>query len=173
MFKFLEKASDGAFFLGKWITFAYIAAVTILSILGVIFRSAGSALTWNEELMRWLLVSLAYIGASVGMRTKNHIGIEFFLTRLKFKVQRIVLVIGYIAIVVFLIIVLVYGFQVALNARRQLGSIVRIPMIYVKMNVPLGSLLMLIHILYLGAGIVREKSDLRKYMVSGGEGSLE
>jgi TRAP-type C4-dicarboxylate transport system permease small subunit len=173
MFRILEKASDGAFFVGKWLTFVYIAAVTVLSILGVIFRSAGSALTWNEELMRWLLVSLAYIGASVGMRTRNHIGIEFFLTRMKFTVQKILIIIGYIAIVLFLIIVLVYGFQVAMSARRQLGSIVRIPMVYVKMNLPLGSLLMLTHILYLGVGIFREKSDLRKYMVSGGEGTIE
>ena len=173
MFRFLEKASDGAFFLGKWLTFIYIAAVTTLSILGVIFRSAGSALSWNEELMRWLLVSLAYIGASVGMRTKNHIGIEFFLARMKMNAQRILIIIGYAAIVLFLIIVLVYGFQVAWSARRQLGSIVRIPMVYVKMNLPLGALLMLTHILYLGAGIVREKNDLRKYMIAGGEGSVE
>ena len=173
MFRFLEKASNGAFFLGKWLTFIYITAVTVLSILGVFFRSAGSALTWNEELMRWLLVSLAYIGASVGMRTKNHIGIEFFLTRMKVSVQRILIIVGYAAIIVFLLIVLVYGFQVALSARRQLGSIVRIPMIYVKMNLPLGSLFMLTHILFLGAGVAREKNDLRKYMVSGGEGSIE
>jgi TRAP-type C4-dicarboxylate transport system permease small subunit len=123
--------------------------------------------------MRWLLVSLAYIGASVGMRTRNHIGIEFFLTRLKFNTRKIVVIAGYATVIFFLIIILIYGFQTAIHARRQYGAILRIPMLYVKMNLPLGSLLMLIHMMYLGAGILREKNDLREYMISGGEGSIE
>jgi TRAP-type C4-dicarboxylate transport system permease small subunit len=173
MFKILEKASNAAYFIGKWITFIYILGVTVLSILGVFFRAGGRALTWNEELMRWLLISLAYIGASVGMRTRNHIGIEFFLSRLKFKTRKIIVILGYAAVVFFLIIILIYGFQTALYARRQYGAILRIPMLYVKMNLPLGSLLMLIHMAYLSAGILREKKDLREYMISGGEGSIE
>jgi TRAP-type C4-dicarboxylate transport system permease small subunit len=173
MFRILEKASNIAYFIGKWITFIYILGVTVLSIMGVFFRMGGRALTWNEELMRWLLISLAYIGASVGMRTKNHIGIEFFLARLKFNIRKIVVIAGYAAIVLFLVIILIYGFQTALNARRQYGAILRIPMLYVKMNLPLGSLLMLIHMMYLGAGIWGEKNDLREYMISGGEGTIE
>jgi TRAP-type C4-dicarboxylate transport system permease small subunit len=107
------------------------------------------------------------------MRTRNHIGIEFFLSRLKFNTRKIIVLIGYVAIVFFLIIILIYGFQTALNARRQFGAILRVPMLYVKMNLPLGALLMLIHMMYLGAGIFREKNDLREYMISGGEGSIE
>jgi TRAP-type C4-dicarboxylate transport system permease small subunit len=93
--------------------------------------------------------------------------------RLKFNTRKIMITIGYVAIVVFLLITLVYGFMAALNARRQFGAILRVPMLYVKLNLPLGSLLMLIHITYLSSGIFREKNDLRKYMISGGEGSME
>jgi TRAP-type C4-dicarboxylate transport system permease small subunit len=173
MFRILEKASDVAYFIGKWMTFIYILGVTVLSVMGVFFRMGGRALTWNEELMRWLLISLAYIGASVGMRTRNHIGIEFFLMRLKFDTRKIIIIISYAAIVSFLIIILIYGFQTALDARRQYGAILRVNMMYVKMNLPLGSFLMLIHITYFGMGILREKEDVRKYMISGGEGSIE
>lgn len=174
MFKILEKASNAAWFAGKWITFAYISAVTILSILGVFFRLAGNALSWNEELMRWLLISLAYIGASVGMRTKNHIGIEFLLSRMKFGTRKFFVLFGYAAVVAFLVIVFIYGLRVAITARFQYGAILyRIPMLYVKMNLPLGALFMLIHLAYLTAGIIQEKNDLGKYMMSGGEGSVE
>jgi TRAP-type C4-dicarboxylate transport system permease small subunit len=169
----LKKASDGAYLIGKWITFFYITSVTVLSILGVFFRIFGNALSWNEELMRWLLISLAYVGASVAMKTRNHIGIEFFIMRANTKLRKILILMGYAAIFIFLIIVLVYGFQTSLNARRQYGAILRVPMLYVKMNLPLGSLLMLIHMTYFSVCLFREKDDFRKYMISGGEGSME
>jgi TRAP-type C4-dicarboxylate transport system permease small subunit len=164
----LKKASDVVYEIGKWMTFVYISGVTVLSIAGVIFRTAGNALSWNEELMRWCLISLAYIGASVGMRNRNHIGIEFFITRMKKSSKKIALIIGYMAIIVFLVIAVVYGFQTALNARRQYGSILQIQMIYVKMNVPLGALFMLVHMTYFTVGLFREKDDFQKFLISGG-----
>jgi hypothetical protein len=58
---------------------------------------------------------------------------------------------------VFLILVIWYGFEAALNARRQYGAILKLSMIWVKMNIPLGSLFMLIHMVYFTVGLVREK----------------
>jgi TRAP-type C4-dicarboxylate transport system permease small subunit len=133
----------------------------------------GMAFSWNEELMRWLLVALAYVGASVAMRTRNHVGVEFFIMQMKKPVRRTMIILGYAAACVFLAIVLVYGFQTAMNARRQYGVVLRVPMMYVKMNLPLGSLLMFIHILYFGAGIIKEKDDLGQYMITGGERELD
>lgn len=166
----LKKASDLAYEAAKWLMFVYILGVTVLAIVGVFFRTIGSSLSWNEELMRWLLIGLAYIGASVGLRTRNHIGIEFFILRMSKTMRRTSILIGYAAITVFLLIVLWYGFEAALNARRQYGAILRLPMVWVKMNLPLGSLFMLIHMSYFSAGVFQEKGDnLRQYLISGGQ----
>jgi len=169
----LKKASDFALFIGRWIIFVYMAGVTFLAIIGIFFRFLGQSLSWNEELMRWFLVGLGYIAASVGIRTRNHIGIEFFLDKMGKSLKKICLLISYLAVIVFLFFVMWYGFEAALNARRQYGAIIQLPMIWVKMNLPLGSLFMFIHITYLGAGLIQEKDDFRKYQVSGGtEGEI-
>ena len=82
MINILKKASDLTYTIAKWIMFAYVLGVTILAIVGVFFRIMGSALSWNEELMRWLLIGIAYIGASVALKVQNHIGIEYFLLKM-------------------------------------------------------------------------------------------
>ena len=173
MIGMLKKASDASYVAAKWIVFVYMLGVTVLAIIGIFFRSIGQSLSWNEELMRWLLISLGYIGASVGIRTRNHIGIEFFLTKMNTRLRKIAVLLGYGAVMVFLILVIWYGFEAALNARRQYGAILKLSMIWVKMNIPLGSLFMLIHMTYFTVGLVREKDDIRKYLVSGGiEGEI-
>jgi TRAP-type C4-dicarboxylate transport system permease small subunit len=168
--KILSKASDIVYVIGKWITFVYILTVVIVSVLGVGFRSVGHALSWNEELMRWLLISIAYVGASVGMKTRNHIGIEFFVTRMPEKLKRVAIIVGYAAIIGFLVVVLVYGFRSALQGRYQSGAILRVQLIYVKMNLPLGAFFMLIHMAYFTSGLIREKGDVQKFLLSGAGG---
>ncbi len=169
MTNILKKASDLIYIVAKWIMFAYVLGVTILAIVGVFFRVMGSALSWNEELMRWLLIGIAYIGASVALKVQNHIGIEYFLLKMNKRAMKIALIVGYIAIIVFLVITTKYTFQTALIARRQYGAILRVPMIWVKMNLPLGSIFMLVHMTYFFAGILREKENFRPYMISGGQ----
>ena len=173
MIGILKKASDVVFVIGKWIVLVYMLGVTVLAVIGIFFRAASASLSWNEELMRWLLVGLGYIAASVGIRTRNHIGIEFFLDRMGKSMKKACLLISYAAVVTFLFFIMWYGFESALNARRQYGAIIQIPMVWVKMNLPLGSLFMFIHISYLGVGLIKEKDDFRKYQVSGGtEGEI-
>lgn len=173
--QYLRTASDGCYLLAKWIVLVYIAAVTILSILGVFFRTAGSALSWNEELMRWLLIGTGYIGASVALKIRSHIGIEFFLLKMKPPIRKAAIIFGYLFIVVFLVIIFWYSLQAALMARYQLGAIIRIPMLWVKLNIPIGCILMLVHMTYFLVGIWDEKENLREYMISGGqsEGGVE
>ncbi len=165
----LKKISDITYEVGKWIMFTYILGVTLLAIFGVIFRIAGNSLSWNEELMRWLLIGAAYIGASVALRERSHVGIEFFILRMSRTARKISILVGYLAIVIFLVVAIRYGFESAMRAQRQYGAILRLPMVWVKMNIPLGSLFMLIHMTYFSAGVLTEKENLRKYLVSGGQ----
>lgn len=54
----------------------------------------GSSLTWTEEVARYLLVSLAFIGAARGVRRNSHIAVELFhsglSTRVAFWLMRVV-----------------------------------------------------------------------------------
>lgn len=173
--QFLKQASDYSYLIAKYIVLIYVTVVTILAILGVFFRTAGKALSWNEELMRWLLIGIGYIGASAALKIRSHIGIEFFLFKMKTPVRKIAIMFGYLFIMIFLAIIFWYTLKASLMARYQLGAIIRIPMLWVKLNIPLGCILMLVHMMYFLVGLWDEKTNLRQYMISGGqsEGGLE
>ena len=168
MIQYLKKASDYTNIAAKWVLFTYVFGVTFLAVIGVFFRVFLQSLSWNEELMRWMLIGMGYIGASVAMKERAHIGIEFFVTRMKPTLRKISLIVGYLAIILFLVVVVIYGFKAAYVARRQLGSIIRIPMTWVKLNIPIGSIFMLIHMAYFTTGLVTAKGDDKEFLLSGG-----
>ncbi|ORC37726.1 hypothetical protein B4O97_01615 [Marispirochaeta aestuarii] len=168
MVKYLKQASDIVHVVTKWWLFVYVLSVTILAIVGVFFRAIGNSLSWNEELMRWILIGIGYIGAAVALKERSHIGIEFFITRMKPKLRKFSIILGYLTIVLFLLVVLIYGYKSADVAWRQKGSILRVPMYWVKLNLPLGSLFMLVHMTYFTVGFFKEKGDDREYLLSGG-----
>ncbi len=168
MLGILKKASDLVNDIAKWIMFAYVIGVTILAIVGVVFRMANMSLSWNEELMRWFLIGIGYIGASVALKERSHIGIEYFIMNMNSTFRKIAIIVGYLAIITFLMVVLIVSWQASLHAQRQYGSILRVQMIWVKLNLPVGSLFMLIHMIYFSVGILTEKEETRDYVISGG-----
>ena len=125
----------------------YMAVVTVLVIISVFFRFIGKALSWSEELSRWLLIGIAYIGASCALKRKGLIGITGVVMKLPYKPRTIVYVLGNIITLVLLYYMIRYGFEVAIDGISQTGAVILVPMIYVKMNLPLGALIMLVHIL--------------------------
>lgn len=165
----LKKVSDWTNKVAVAIMLLYVISVTVLAFIGVVYRSIGSALSWNEELMRWLLIGIAYIGGSVALKEQSHIGVVYFVTKMSPRWKKISIIVGYLAIILFLIVVVVYGWRAAYIARRQIGAILRVSTIYAKLNVPVGAFFMLIHMIYFGTGLLMGKGDPQEYMVSGGD----
>lgn len=122
---------------------------------------AGCAFSWTEELARWLLVATCFIGASVALKHKKHVGVTGLLKKLPEKVQRVVLFGVYAVVIVFLFYLMMQGLEMALSQGWQTGSVLLVSMVYVRINIPLGALLMLIHMAYFTVLLFTEK-DLRQ-----------
>ena len=63
-----------------------IVSVMLLIMVAVIFLQVifrfliHSSLPWSEELSRYLLVWISFLGASIGVKRKSHIGVEFLVS---------------------------------------------------------------------------------------------
>ena len=61
-----------------WVAFAFFWALT-----GVIFYqfftryALNNSASWTEEIARYLLICIAFVGAAIGMRKNNHIQVDF------------------------------------------------------------------------------------------------
>ena len=147
MIQILRRASTFIEKLGMYITLIYTTAVTVLVIVGVGFRIFGNALSWSEELARWLIIGIGFIGASVVFKRGGHMGINSLMEIMPLKTQRYVLFLSNLLIAVFLVITLWSGTISAFRSIMQVGAILPIPLFYLRIHIPIGAAFILIHII--------------------------
>ncbi len=154
----IKKFSDGLNFIAKWISIIYIFLVTVLVLSGVFLRAMGQSLSWSEELARWLLVGIAFVSSSVALKQGSHVGITIIVKKLPFKIKKYVIQLANLMILVFL----AYGFWLSFLAARftsqQMGDVIGLSMIYVKMHIPISFLIMIIHVIYYIFAIIDNES---------------
>jgi TRAP-type C4-dicarboxylate transport system permease small subunit len=161
MVRILTLLSNLAERLGIFLVSIYAFASFVVVSLEVFSRMAGNAFSWTEELARWLLVATCFIGASVALKHKKHVGVTGVLKKLPPMLQRVVLLCMYVVMSVFLVYLLQQGLEMTLSQGWQTGSVLLVSMVYVRINIPLGALLMLIHMAYFTVLLFTEK-DIRQ-----------
>ncbi len=79
-------------------TFGKILVGTLASgvIISVFLRYVFSiAFVWSEEMLTMVFVATTFFGAALGMREKEHIGINYFAEKTSPRIQKILLFISY------------------------------------------------------------------------------
>jgi TRAP-type C4-dicarboxylate transport system permease small subunit len=83
---------------------------------------------WTEEIARYLLIAVAFVGAAINVRKNNHIQVDFFYRLLPVKVNRVMSTLVDVARVAFLAycIWLTYALMAKIGSSRM--AIVDLPM---------------------------------------------
>ena len=125
--------------------FLIVAAMVIVTTLQVVFRVAFNALTWSEELSRYLLVWGTFFGATLAYKRGNHIAvtfiIDFFPTRLRVWFN----VLTYLLSLAFFVIVAQQGLNMITMQVFQVSPALQMPMRYVYWSIPLSCGIMILH----------------------------
>ena len=125
--------------------FLIVAAMVIVTTLQVVFRVAFNALTWSEELSRYLLVWGTFFGATLAYKRGNHIAvtfiIDFFPTRLRVWFN----VFTYLLSLAFFVIVAQQGLNMITMQVFQVSPALQMPMRYVYWSIPLSCVIMILH----------------------------
>lgn len=103
----------------------------------------NAALSWSEELVRYLLVWVSFLGASMATYRGAHIGITLFTERLPQQVKRCVALLVYLLMILFLVIILYQGVKIlpvmAVRVAPTLG--VRMNVIYIVVPIAAGTMI--------------------------------
>jgi C4-dicarboxylate transporter DctQ subunit len=127
-----------------------IAAVTlalILCIIQVTFRYfLDFPLGWPEELIRYLIILIVYVGASIAVRKKSHISVDLLATLLP-GLKKFLEYTAALSGVVFCFIIIVLGTQFvgSLIESGQIAVTLKIPIYIVYSILPIGGVLLLFH----------------------------
>jgi TRAP-type C4-dicarboxylate transport system permease small subunit len=77
--------------LEEWLLMAAFSAMGIALLSQVFFRYILNApLIWSEELARYLLVWVTFLGINYGVRHRAHIEMEYFFTKFPRLLQRVI-----------------------------------------------------------------------------------
>ena len=120
-----------------------VLVITVLT--GVFFRYiVRSSLSWTEELARYLMIWAALLAVSVGIKDKEHVGIQLLIRQFPPLVTKIITAVVYIITIVFLYMLTAKGYQVAVKGQRQLSLALNISMYWPLMSIPVSGTLAII-----------------------------
>lgn len=124
-----------------------LAAIVLLVLAEVIARNVvGTSFTWVEEVsMTFVGTWFVFIGASHALRAGMLISFDFLLQRMSHGLATAAFVISQLAIMVFLVIVIVYGMQLGLATMRQPSPALQLPMGIAYTGIVAGCALMALH----------------------------
>lgn len=140
----VHRIGDGLNRLGEILCLVMLAAMVVITGLQIIFRFF-KALTWSEELARYLLVWSSFLGASCVYRSGGHISVTIVQNLLPPGGRRAVQVVVHLLCAVLFALMVYFGIIYAMKQARQLSPAMRIPMSYPYASIPAGGLMMLWH----------------------------
>jgi TRAP-type transport system small permease protein len=128
------------------------SAMVIVTAVGVFFRYVlNAALPWAEEADRYLFIWLSFVGASITMRHKAHIAVDILVRSFAPAVRNWVALLAQAAILAFLVVVFWASGPVIEVTSQTRTTATDIPMSWVYLAVPVGSVLIGIETLRLMA----------------------
>jgi len=107
----------------------------------------NSPLSWPEEFTMFLMAWMSFLGASVALRRWSHIGVDLFINMLRGKARTLFFLLVRLLVFAFALFLLIEGASYVMSSRDMLSDGMRISMVYPRLSMPVGGLLMTIHIL--------------------------
>ncbi|WP_243291801.1 TRAP transporter small permease [Bacillus sp. FJAT-47783] len=146
----VKKVVDSLNNLIKWVLIILFFIMVIAVFLQVLFRFVlDQPLAWTEELSRYLLVWITFLGAGYAMSVKAHPSIEIVFERGNKLVKRIMIVVSSALIIFFFWHIVTNSFEFIERSMMQTSPSLQLPMGYVYTVIPISSILFVINVLYI------------------------
>lgn len=123
---------------------AALAGMTLVVLVQVFTRIIPGikAPTWTEELSRYIMIYVAFIGASNGIRQWNNISVDFIFTRLPRVPRLVVDLMIHLTILVFWCLVVYWGsIYFPKVGGRQFSASMGFPLLYAQISLIIGGVL--------------------------------
>ena len=127
---------------GLGFTMAVIVAVQVF------FRYVlNHSLFWSEELARYLLVWLTFLGASVAYRRRAHPGIDFFYIKMPPTIKTTARFLVHLTSLILFGVMIFYGYRFTYFLRLQITPALHLPKWIIFSIIPISGLILTVHAL--------------------------
>jgi TRAP-type C4-dicarboxylate transport system permease small subunit len=140
----------------RWAVIAILAAMASMVFTNVVLRFLSDhSILWVEEVSRYLMIWLTFLGAGLVLRYGGHIGIDTLQVSVPRLATRIRAVI-FLVMLAFFVVMLWLGVRYAAFTWSQTTPVMQIPIGAVYLAMPIGFALMIVHLMLMAAPYVRE-----------------
>lgn len=144
--KTLERISRSINLWIEYLLFGLGFTMAVIVAVQVFFRYVlNHSLFWSEELARYLLVWLTFLGASVAYHRKVHPGIDIFYSMMPPYNQKVTRIIVHLASLFLFGIMVFYGYKFAYFVRLQISPALYLPKWIIFSIIPISGLILMIH----------------------------
>jgi TRAP-type C4-dicarboxylate transport system permease small subunit len=129
----------------QWLCYILVTLMVINTSMGVFFRFVlHNALSWTEELGRYMMIWMGFFGCALATKDNSHVGVEMFTDLFKPGLKRVFKIASRLVVIGFLLVILIKsGEQLGLLSIQK-SSALEIPMAIPYSAVTFGIFMMLI-----------------------------
>jgi len=121
-------------------------SMALIVALQVFYRYAlNSSLFWSEELARYILIWMTFLGTSVAYFRGLHPGIDILTIRLSPLLRRASALIIHLLSCLFFSVMIIYGTQFAYFVHRQVSPALALPKWIVYSVIPVSGIILFVH----------------------------
>jgi len=126
-----------------------LVSTSILVFAEVFFRYIiGQAHGWSEELLRYLLIWMTFLGTYLAAKEDKHLGIKVFFDMLPPRVRTPVKFAGDACTIAMFVVFTVLGIQYAVRFFSDSSPLLLIPLGIIYMVMPVGGILFILQTLF-------------------------
>ncbi len=133
LLKLTERFIDAIIQRAAFLALAGMIAVITLQIVSRVFFTAVS---WSEELARFLLVWASFLGAAMAWQRSRHIAVGFVVDWLPGRLRLLVKALAIMVSAVFFAVIIYFGIRFMQMQSFQVSASLRIPIRYVFAVIP-------------------------------------
>ncbi len=144
-----KKISDTTANVAKVVIVGMMGTMAVVIIIQVYMRYvAKSPFPWSEELARFLMAWIAFLGAGMGIRIGSHVGVELFVKKLfPLRAQLWISLLIKIPLFVLFFVLIKEGYFLCREIAFQRSPALMVSMAWPYASVPVGSFFMFLQIL--------------------------
>ncbi|MEQ6917584.1 TRAP transporter small permease [Halomonas aquatica] len=135
----IENVIDAAL---RPVVFTGMAALIGVITLQIVSRVFFNAVGWTEEVARFLLVWITFLGATLAFQRGRHIAVTFLVEALPGRLQRIIRITAVLVVLGFMVSLVVIGYQYMQVQSFQKSASLRLSMTWVYAVIPVSAALM-------------------------------
>lgn len=138
-------------FLESWIEnisiFLLLVMVILVSLAVILRYFFHTGIMWSEEFVRYAYIWLIFLGSITCIKENANISLSIFLDKLPLRIRTIISLLGDVLIIFFLVIIVIYGFDLCIKVQGMVSPIMNIPKSWIYLIFPISSLFMFFEML--------------------------